>query len=85
MTSELGKILPSRRLFAAASPPRKRDGSRWIDYRSLSYLAKDARSYAAEYHNGGWESLKKRGWSIVRVDIIPSAPPALKALREATP
>lgn len=63
------EIRPARRLFAAVRPATR--GGYYIAYRSVSYTARDAREYAAEYVPGGWPALRKRGWRIVRVDVIP--------------
>ncbi len=70
MTTDPKSIRPARGLWAAVRPANR--GGHYIDHRTLSYTARDARNYAAEYIPGGWPYLRKRGWRIAHVDVIPS-------------
>lgn len=62
-------IRPARGLWAAVRPSNR--GGYWIDHLSVAFTARDARAYAGEYLPGGWPDLRKRGWRIIRVDVIP--------------
>lgn len=60
-------IRPARGLWAAVSPNGE------ISVGSLSYTAKAGRERAERQWLafGGWPALRKRGWRIIRVDVIP--------------
>lgn len=68
----MNHIVQSPMLFAAVSPPRKRTGRRWIDYRSCARTAREARKHLVGNWSGGWPDLRKRGWTIERVIVSPA-------------
>lgn len=70
MTPNPDDILPARKMWAAVRPTR--NGKFWIDYSSVRYRARDVRAAASQNLTGGWDYLRKRGWTVARVDVVAS-------------
>jgi hypothetical protein len=68
---DLSLVKPTRGMFAPVSNPDKH-GKRWIDYSAVRFNARESRKEAGKYWPGGWGDLRKRGWRIIRVDVIAS-------------
>jgi hypothetical protein len=74
MSTVKAPIVASLDYFAPVSPTSK-NGTRWIDHTSVRSRARDARSACAANWSGGWPALRKLGWTIEKVDVVPHQEP----------
>jgi len=70
MTTDPKSIRPARGLWAAVSPAKR--GGYHIAPTTIRHTKKEVREECAGWFSGGWPYLRKEGWRIIRVDVIPS-------------